>query len=81
MSETERDILSTPAIIKQTLARILERGDLLASLLDGKPVVFLGCGSSYCIGAAAASYFEQVRGVPAEAVFASEYLPRPGWTH
>src|ERR1700730_18491092 len=55
--------------------------DLLAALLRDKPVVFLGCGSSYCIGAAAASYFERVRGVPAEAVFASEYLPRPGWTH
>jgi glucosamine--fructose-6-phosphate aminotransferase (isomerizing) len=81
MTETERDIRSTPAIIKQTMERVLERGDLLGRLLGDKPVVFLGCGSSYCIGAAAASYFERLHGIPADAVLASEYVPRPGCSH
>src|SRR5919197_3281534 len=76
----EQDIYSTPAILRQTLARVHERGDTLAPWLQG-PAVFLGCGSSYCIALAAATLYEEARGVPAQGIMASEYRPRPGWTH
>jgi glutamine---fructose-6-phosphate transaminase (isomerizing) len=76
----EQDIYSTPAILRQTLARVDERGDMLAPWLQG-PAVFLGCGSSYCIALAAAALYEDARGVPAQGIMASEYRPRPGWTH
>ena len=80
MTLTEQDIYSTPAILRQTLARVDERGDVLAPWLQG-PAVFLGCGSSYCIALAAAALYEDARGVPAQGTMASEYRPRPGWTH
>ena len=80
MTATEQEIYSTPAILRQTLARVDERGDVLAPWLQG-PAVFLGCGSSYCIALAAAALYEDARGVPAQGIMASEYRPRPGWTH
>jgi fructoselysine-6-P-deglycase FrlB-like protein len=75
-----QDIYSTPAILRQTLARVDERGAMLAPWLQG-PAVFLGCGSSYCIALAAAALYEDARGVPAQGIMASEYRPRPEWTH
>src|SRR5918911_203642 len=80
MTATEQDIYSTPAILRQTLARVDERSDVLAPWLQG-PAVFLGCGSSYCIALAAAALYEDARGVPAQGIMASEYHPRPEWTH
>src|SRR5256714_138779 len=80
MTVTEQDIYSTPAILRQTLARVDERGNTLAPWLHG-PAVFLGCGSSYCIALAAAALYEVARGVPAQGIMASEYRPRPEWTH
>jgi len=80
MTVIEQDIDSTPAILRQTLARVDERGDVLAPWLQG-PAVFLGCGSSYCIALAAAALYEDARGEPAQGIMASEYRPRPGWTH
>jgi len=80
MTVTEQDIYSTPAILRQTLARVDERGDTLAPLLQG-PAVFLGCGSSYCIALAAAALYEDARGVSAQGIMASEYRPRSEWTH
>src|ERR687888_2243981 len=80
MTVTEQDIYSTPAILRQTLARVDERGTMLAPWLQG-PAVFLGCGSSYCIALAAAALYEDAHGVPAQGIMASEYRPRPGWTH
>src|SRR5437764_2932430 len=80
MTITEQDIYSTPAILRQTLACVDEHGDALAPLLQG-PAVFLGCGSSYCIALAAAALYEDARRVPAQGIMASEYRPRPEWTH
>src|SRR2546423_13879363 len=80
MTVTEQDIYSTPAILRQTLSRVDERGDTLAPLLQG-PAVFLGCGSAYFIALAAAALYEVARGVPAQGIMASEYRPRPEWTH
>jgi glucosamine--fructose-6-phosphate aminotransferase (isomerizing) len=79
-SLTERDIRSTPDILAQTVARIAERRRALTPLLAG-PLVFLGCGSSYCIGLAGAALYEAQRRVPAQAVLPSDYQPRPGWLH
>lgn len=77
---TEQDILSTPDILRRTLARVGEEGDALASLLTG-PAAFLGCGSSHCIALSAAALYEETRGAPAQGVMASEYRPRPAWAH
>jgi glucosamine--fructose-6-phosphate aminotransferase (isomerizing) len=76
----EQEIRSTPAILRQAIARVAEQGDAMRALLQG-PLVFLGCGSSYCIAVAAAALYETATGEPAHACIASEYLPRPSWTH
>jgi fructoselysine-6-P-deglycase FrlB-like protein len=80
MSAIEDDITSTPAIARQTITRVGERGEVVAEALQG-PAVFLGSGSSYRIGVAAASLYEAERGQPAQSLLGSEYLPRSGWTH
>src|ERR671932_684370 len=73
MTATEQDIYSTPAILRQTLARVDERGDVLAPCLQG-PTVFLGCGSSYCIALAAAALYEDARGVPEQGVIQTRFI-------
>jgi glucosamine--fructose-6-phosphate aminotransferase (isomerizing) len=76
----EEDIRSTPAVLRQTCARVDARRATLAPLFDG-PLVFLGCGSSYCVALAAAAIYEQKRRTPAQASIASDYTSREGWTH
>lgn len=80
MTLIERDIRSIPVILRQTYARIEERRDALMPLLNG-PMIFLGCGSSYCVAMALAALYEQERHAPAQAIIASDYIPRAGWTH
>src|SRR2546421_8779387 len=80
MSIIEQDIRSTPTILRQTSARIDERGDTVSPQLNG-PIIFLGCGSSYCVAMALAALYEQERHAPGQAIIASDYLPRPTWTH
>lgn len=80
MTMTEQDIYGTPAILRQVMSRVEEHSSRLAPLLQG-PLAFLGCGSSYCIGVAAAALYEQARELPAQGIMASEYSPRAGWTH
>jgi fructoselysine-6-P-deglycase FrlB-like protein len=79
MTVIERDILSTPAVLRQTIRRVDERGDEIARALRGS-LVFLGSGSSYCVGVAAASLYERSRGSPAQCILGSEYVSRSGWT-
>jgi fructoselysine-6-P-deglycase FrlB-like protein len=81
MTDLERDIFSTPEVLRRTLARIADRGAGLADLLAGRPLVLLGCGTSYGIALAAAAQYEHQHGLPAQAMIASEYRPRPGWAH
>lgn len=81
MTAVEADILSTPDILRLTLAHVARHGERLAALLPVQPMVFLGCGSSYGIALAAAALCEARHGLPAQAVIASEYRPRPGWGH
>jgi fructoselysine-6-P-deglycase FrlB-like protein len=76
----EQDIISTAAILRQTIRRVTEQGAAVRPWLSG-PVLFLGCGSSYCIANAAATLYEASTGNPAQAMLASEYRPRPGWSH
>ncbi len=76
MTSVEADILSTPAILR----RVVERVGASKMALDG-PVVFLGCGSSNCVGIAMAALYETARGLPAQAILPSDYAPRPAWTH
>ena len=80
MSVVEQDILSTPHVLRQAVARVEEQGEALARLLQGE-VVFLGTGSSYCVAALAAQLYEETRGAPAQGILASEYRPRKSWAH
>src|SRR5947209_3412118 len=80
MTVIEQDIRSIPAILRQTHARIDERRDALMPLLEG-PIAFLGCGSSYCVAMALAALYEQERHAPAQAIIASDSIPRAGWTY
>ncbi len=81
MTAVEADIRGTPAILRQTLAHIREAGAAFAAPLRDRPLVVLGCGSSHAIGLAVAALHEDRNGLPAQAVIASEYRPRPGWAH
>lgn len=76
MTIVETDILSTPAVLR----RVLERLGGARPSLQG-PVVFLGCGSSNCVGLAMAALYEHARGLPAQAILPSDYVPRPDWMH
>jgi glucosamine--fructose-6-phosphate aminotransferase (isomerizing) len=80
MTDVERDIRSTPAILQQTLARLDRDGGVIARQLHG-PVVFVGCGSSYCLAASATALYEERHGEPARAIVASDYRPWRDWTH
>jgi fructoselysine-6-P-deglycase FrlB-like protein len=80
MTVVEEEIRSTPAILRQTLETVKGQRAALAPLLQG-PAVYLGCGSSYCVGLAAAALHEAARGLPAQGILASEYRPRPAWAH
>ncbi len=80
MTVIEQDIFSTPAVMRQTIRRVAEQGSAVQPWLSG-PVVFLGCGSSYCVAHAAATLYEASTGNPAQAILASEYRPRAGWSH
>jgi len=80
MNAVEEDVFSTPAILRQTMARAEELEGALAHLLQG-PMIFLGCGSSYCVGVAAATLYEMECQAPAQGIIASEYRLRPGWAH
>lgn len=80
MTLTEQDIKSTPAVLRQTFARVEEQRAVLAPVLQG-PVAFLGSGSSYCVAMAAASLYEATHGAPGQAILASQYYPRQGWGH
>ena len=71
MSVIEQDIRSIPAILRQTSARIDERRGVVAPLLDG-PMVFLGCGSSYCVAMAAAALYEHAQTLGGDLVALAE---------
>jgi glutamine---fructose-6-phosphate transaminase (isomerizing) len=80
MTVIEQDIRSIPAILRQTRDRVEERRTAVTPLLDGS-VVFLGSGSSYCVGMAVAALYEQERHLPGQAMIPSDYAPRPTWSH
>jgi fructoselysine-6-P-deglycase FrlB-like protein len=80
LTAIEEDIRSIPEILRQTHARIEERRDVVAPLLDG-PIAFLGSGSSYCLALAMAAFYEQELHAAGQAIIPSDYLPRPDWTH
>ena len=79
-SRTEGDIRSTPDILVATISRVEQCRRDVAPLLAG-PLVVLGCGSSYCVALAGAALSEAHHHLPAQAVPASDYQPRPDWTH
>lgn len=80
MNIVEQEILSSPSVLRQTLARTKAHAGDLGPALQG-PVVFLGCGTSNFVGMGAAALYEQATGFPAQGVMGSEYLPRRSWSH
>ena len=78
MNTIEVEIRSTPAILRQTHARVSEQREALRAF-SGGPLMMLGCGTSYCVGMAAAASYEQRHRLPAQALIASDYVPRPHW--
>jgi len=80
VSLTEGDIRSTPEILAGTIARVEQCRGTLAPMLTG-PLVLLGCGSSHCVALAGADLYEAHGHGPAQAVFPSDYVPRPDWLH
>lgn len=80
MAETEADIRATPATLRQTTEQVAAWRDRLTPLFGG-PALFLGCGSSLCVGVAGARLYEAAFGAPAQALTASECRPRRGWLH
>jgi glucosamine--fructose-6-phosphate aminotransferase (isomerizing) len=81
----EDDIRSTPDILRQTLQTVspLSLQTLLAPthLTPPSPALFLGSGSSHCVGLAAARLYEEHQDAPAQALLPSDYRPRPDWLH
>jgi glutamine---fructose-6-phosphate transaminase (isomerizing) len=75
----DADIRSTPSIVRETI-RTVGDGATMRRLFQ-EPVVFLGSGSSHCIGLAGARLCEEHIGVPAQALLPSEYRPRTRWLH
>jgi glutamine---fructose-6-phosphate transaminase (isomerizing) len=75
----ESDIRSTPDVVRQTLQVTAQAGEWSSGF--GRPAVFLGSGSSYCIALAAAYWYEETFGVAAQAMLPSEYHPRAEWLH
>jgi fructoselysine-6-P-deglycase FrlB-like protein len=78
MNQIEDEIRSTPSILRKTYARVFEHGEMLRAFTGG-PLALIGCGTSYCVGLAAAAAYEQRRRMPAQAFIASDYTPRPHW--
>ena len=77
MHKTAVEILAQPGQWRQVLALASARAESVRGLLQ-RPVAIVGAGSSYYVGLAAAAYLEEHLAVPARAVPASVYRPRPG---
>lgn len=81
-----REVLSQPDVWRRTLALMFGKDSPLKGidkLIGDGPVLFTGCGSSYCLSLAAAPMWTRFVGGPARALSASDvmmypesYLPR-----
>jgi len=79
-SLTLREISEQPAAWSAALARFEKDAARVDRLFEERPpdeVIFTGCGSSYYLSMTAASAFQQIAGVRAKAVPASEILQFP----
>lgn len=75
MSLTHDEILATPDSLKKTDAHIRTVADAYARLADRHDrIVFVGCGSSYCLAESAARMTMMHHGKPAFAVAAGDVL-------
>jgi glucosamine--fructose-6-phosphate aminotransferase (isomerizing) len=79
-SLTLREISEQPAAWSAALTRFEEDAARVDRLFGERPpdeVVFTGCGSSYYLSMTAASAFQEITGLRAKAVPASEILQFP----
>ncbi len=79
-SYTQSEILSQPDAWRATLRQLQAQQDgLRLFYADGhyETVVFTGCGSTYYLALAAASLFQQMTGIPARGLPASELWLNP----
>lgn len=80
MTTVEHDVMTIPRVLAETYKVALERRPEWEDALN-RPLALLGCGSSYFICVAGAYLFEAERGLAAQAILPSDYLPRPTWSH
>jgi glucosamine--fructose-6-phosphate aminotransferase (isomerizing) len=79
-SRTLREVLEQPAAWSAALTRFEKDAGRVDRLFDERTpgeVVFTGCGSSYYLSMTAASAFQQITGLRARAVPASEVFQFP----
>jgi fructoselysine-6-P-deglycase FrlB-like protein len=76
-TKTEQDIRSQPACWRAALALAERASRRIAPFLEG-PLDLIGCGTSYYMAIAAASYREEMMGRAARACPASEFVPHDG---
>lgn len=77
MALTLQEILRQPDSWEQAIAAVArQEADLTALVQETRPdlFVFTGCGTSYYLAIAAAGFFQEITGLPARAVPASELL-------
>jgi glutamine---fructose-6-phosphate transaminase (isomerizing) len=77
---TYSEIKRQPDTWKQTLQSVMEQKDMIKQLfneVNPEEVIFVGCGTSYYISIAAALSFQEVTGISAKAVPASEVFLKP----
>ncbi len=71
-NQTLREILGQPEAWAGAVKAVEEKGDALRRLMGGAPAVFCGCGTSLYLAIAAARVHQEVTGLPALPVAASE---------
>jgi len=76
-SQTLREILGQPEAWAGAIKAVEERGDTLRRLLAGAPAVFCGCGTSRYLAISAARVHQEVTGMAALPLAASELFLAP----
>jgi len=81
---TKKEILSQPEVWAETLKTIRSQANGLRKYIktgDYRLVLFTGCGSTYYLSLAAAALFQELVGIPALGVPASEIWLSPASVH
>ncbi len=79
MSITHDEIMATPASLRKTADYLADRRDDIVQFFSGQRdrVIFIGCGSSYCLAKSAARMMTLHGGIPAFAFAAGDVMLHP----